>query len=120
MDNMERDGADIHNGNPAEELNFHGLLNDTKSAEFGANYGYPDCFSAWQPSLIPHAAEKHIDVGTPFMNVMSANGTGQGSDTWCQKQRHAARLVFSSHMAPLDIKFRKDGSAAYITMHGSW
>ncbi len=63
MDDMVRDGKDIHQQNPAEELNFHGLINDTKSKEFGANYGYPHCFPAWEPSLI---ANPNIKVGTQF------------------------------------------------------
>ncbi len=117
MDDMVRDGKDIHQQNPAEELNFHGLINDTKSKEFGANYGYPHCFPAWEPSLI---ANPNIKVGTQFMNEFSANGTSVGSDEWCTRERYPPRSVFSSHLAPLDIKFRKDGSAAYITMHGSW
>lgn len=32
----------------------------------------------------------------------------------------APRLVFPAHTAPLDIKFKKDGSLAYVTFHGSW
>jgi hypothetical protein len=35
-----------------EELNYHGTLNGT-GPEKGANYGYPECFAAWDPSVIP-------------------------------------------------------------------
>lgn len=42
------------------------------------------------------------------------------NDTFCQNDRTAPRLVFESHMAPLDIKFNANGSEAWVTFHGSW
>jgi len=34
--------------------------------------------------------------------------------------RTPARVIFPSHTAPLDIKFNKDATAAYVSFHGSW
>jgi glucose/arabinose dehydrogenase len=92
----------------AEELNYHGTLNGT-SAERGANYGYPECFAAWDPSVIPD--NQNINVGTQFP-IGSAS-------TDCAS-RYAPKLCFPSHTAPLGVKFNADGSAVYISFHGSW
>jgi hypothetical protein len=114
-DDMVRDGVDVHLNNPGEELNYHGRLNDTTSKEFGANYGYPLCFPAWDPSSLP--SNSGISVGTQFL-IGSPNATY--NDTFCQTQRHAPRLTFPAHNAPIDIKFKADSSAAYVSFHGSW
>jgi len=45
--------VDVHINNPGEELNYHGVLNDTKSPQFGANYGYPTCIAARDPTILP-------------------------------------------------------------------
>jgi glucose/arabinose dehydrogenase len=55
-DQISRDGVDIHRDNPAEELNFLGYLNGTSSANQGRNFGYPECFTAWNTSAIPRFA----------------------------------------------------------------
>lgn len=44
---------------------------------------------------------------------------GSPTDADCLK-RQAPRLVFPAHTAPIDIKFKKDGSAAFVSFHGSW
>ncbi|KAF5675561.1 L-sorbosone dehydrogenase [Fusarium heterosporum] len=117
VDNLYRGDVDIHNSNPGEELNFHGLPNDTSSAQYGANYGYPGCFAIYDSSVI-----KDYPGGARVGKQMA--GTPQGetdlgyTDEECQKKQ-APRITFGSHLAPLDIKFR-DGSAAYIAIHGSW
>ncbi|KAF2262210.1 soluble quino protein glucose dehydrogenase [Lojkania enalia] len=114
VDNMQRNNVDIHNTNPCEELNYHGPINDTSSEEYGANYGYPECFGAWDPSVIPN--NQNIKVGTQFLIGTASGGL---SDSTCA-QRYAPKLCFPSHTAPLDVKFKPDGSAAFITFHGSW
>lgn len=115
VDDMRRQGKDVHNTNPGEELNYHGLLfNDTKSPERGANFGYPQCFSAWDPSVLP--ANSNIKVGTQFLIV---DASGSNTDAMCL-QRQAPRLTFTSHTAPLDVKFNRNGTVAYIAFHGSW
>lgn len=132
MDDMKRNNVDIHTDNPCgtspslfmnlarvsllctEELNYHGALNDTSSKERGANYGYPDCFAAWDPSIIPN--NQNIKVGTQFL---IGTASGSLSDATCA-QRYPPKLCFPAHTAPLGVKFKADGSAAYITFHGSW
>jgi glucose/arabinose dehydrogenase len=94
-------------------MNYHGPLNGT-SPERGANFGYPDCFAAWDPSVIPN--NQNIKVGTQFL---IGTASGQLSDATCAS-RNAPRLCFPAHTAPLDIKFNSNATAAYITFHGSW
>lgn len=116
VDDMTREGRDIHQTNPCEELNYHGQINDTASPERGGHHGYPDCFAVWDPSVIPNAAAQGLKVGTPFV---IGNPSGQNTDAMCQA-RQAPKLCFPSHTAPLDIKFNANGTAAYVPFHGSW
>ncbi|KAL2069968.1 hypothetical protein VTL71DRAFT_14648 [Oculimacula yallundae] len=112
-DDIKKGGKDVHTNNPAEELNYHGLLNDTSGAQYKANYGYPSCFAVWEPSSLGGGTTK---VGTQLAIDASV---GASTDADCAK-KVAPRLVFPAHTAPLDVKFKKDGSAAYIAFHGSW
>ena len=112
VDEMQRNDQDIHENNPAEKLNFLGYLNGTSVPEQGSNFGYPECFAAWNVTEIPDNAG--LVVGMQFSINTTAN------DTMCRDNRTAPRLSFQPHMAPLDIKFNDDGSAAWITFHGSW
>jgi glucose/arabinose dehydrogenase len=117
VDNLERNGVDIHNSNPGEELNQHGFPNAT-SERFGANYGYPGCFAIYDTSNVdgfPGGAE----VGKQMAGVESGGQDLGFTDDDCQ-QAEAPRVTFGSHLAPLDIKFKADGSAAYVSFHGSW
>ncbi|KAF2254542.1 glucose sorbosone dehydrogenase [Trematosphaeria pertusa] len=109
VDDMRKNNVDIHNTNPCEELNYHGTLNGT-SPERGANFGYPECFAAWDPSVIPN--NQNIKVGTQF-------AIGTGSDATCTS-RTPPKLCFPSHTAPLGVKFNGNSTAAYISFHGSW
>lgn len=115
VDDMTRNGQDIHQNNPGEELNFLGYLNGTHYAGQGQNYGYPTCFAAWDVSAIPNNAG--IQVGTQFA-IGHQNATV--NDTLCVRNTIAPRLTFQAHMAPLDILFNQNGTAAWITFHGSW
>ncbi|KAJ9415694.1 soluble quino protein glucose/sorbosone dehydrogenase [Fusarium oxysporum] len=117
VDNLYRGDVDVHNTNPGEELNFHGLPNDSSSAQYGANYGYPGCFSTYDTYNIkdyPGGAE----VGKQFAGTPQGEKDLGFTDEECQ-EKQAPRITFGSHLAPLDIKFL-DGSAAYIAFHGSW
>lgn len=114
VDEMTRDGKDVHQDNPGEELNFHGYLNGTKYALQGSNYGYPNCFAAWMPNDLPENA--NLTVGSQFA-IGDQNDTI--NDTFCSK-RTPPRLTFQAHMAPLDIKFNNSGAEAWVTFHGSW
>jgi glucose/arabinose dehydrogenase len=115
VDEIERGGEKIHTDNPGEELNFHGYLNGTEYAPQGGNYGYPSCFAAWDVGAIPQ--NQGLQVGEQFA-IGEQNATV--NDTFCQQDRIAPRLTFQAHMAPLDIKFNDNGTAAWVTFHGSW
>lgn len=109
VDELERDGQDIHENNPGEELNYLG----TVSKPSGRNYGYPRCFAAWNVSEIPNsnlAVGQQFAMGTPNNTI---------NDTYCAEQE-APRLTFQAHMAPLDILFNNSGTEAWVTFHGSW
>lgn len=116
-DDISRNGVDIHQTNPGDELNFHGFLNETTSVsstqEQGSNYGYPDCYAAWNTS-IPDAPAG-LEVGEQFSVVDNSTL----NDTTCQTDYVAPRLTFAPHQAPLDVVFAPDGTAAYISFHGS-
>jgi len=115
VDQMTRLGTDIHQNNPGEEMNYLGtLLNNSYSGQ-GGNYGYPDCYAAWNVTEIPDNAG--LETGTQFA-IGAANSTI--NDTTCQHARVAPRLTFQAHMAPLAILFSADGGAAWVSYHGSW
>ena len=117
-DQITRDGEDVHENNPGEEMNFHGYLNGTKYAPQGGNYGYPWCFSAWNVSELPDHG--HLKVGSQFALSASNYPNDQNkTDAYCAAQ-NAPRLTFQAHMAPLDIKFNNTGMEAWVTYHGSW
>jgi glucose/arabinose dehydrogenase len=117
-DQVTRYNVDVHATNPGEELNFLGYLNGTSSGNEGTNFGYPWCLSAWDPAALPQ--NQNIQVGTQFaIDSTSALGNQNRTDSFCTNQTQS-RLVFDSHMAPLDIKFNDTGRQAWITFHGSW
>lgn len=105
-DDFKRDGTDVHQDNPGEEMNYLGHVQRPN----GNNYGYPDCFTAWDVSEIPNNSA--LKVGSQFANASSL-------DQICTN-RTAPRLTFQAHMAPLDIKFNSSGTQAWVTFHGSW
>lgn len=112
-DQIERNGTDIHEDNPGEEMNYHGFLNGSTENQ-GGNYGYPDCFALWGTD-IPDVG--NMTVGSQF--TLDPNSTL--NDTTCAQAFVPPRLTFQAHMAPLDLLFSEpDGSTAYITFHGSW
>ena len=119
VDDLYRDGADVHQDNPGEELNFHGFLATDESGEeedgeerAGGNYGYPDCYAVWDNTT---AGLGTLQVGDQFA-PSSSSVTG---DDACARNFVAPRLTFPAHTAPLDIKFAQDGSEVFISFHGS-
>ena len=116
MDEIKRQGKDVLNDNPAEKLNYHGVLSDTKNPLLEANYGYPGCVPAWKPSDLDNPA---LTIGSQFVPNLAANLSIASSDAGCDKFKRP-RLALPAHTAPIDIKFNKAGTAAYITFHGSW
>ncbi|KAK6380133.1 hypothetical protein LTS17_005322 [Exophiala oligosperma] len=117
-DQLTRMGVDIHEDNPAEELNFLGYLNGREYAAQGGNFGYPWCFSAWGVGDLPDNG--NLTVGSQYAVDASPDSNNQNkTDAYCAQQE-PARLVFQAHMAPLDIKFNNSGTEAWVTFHGSW
>lgn len=114
VDDLMRSGKLIKENNPGEEMNFHGYLNGTHSDVQGGNYGYPSCFTAWNVSEIPDYS------GTTGQQFAIGNQNATVNDTLCRDDHIAPRTTFNAHMAPLDIKFNPNGTAAWVTMHGSW
>jgi glucose/arabinose dehydrogenase len=114
VDEMHRNGVDIHQTNPGEELNFLGYLDGTESSNQGRNFGYPECYSAWNVGTIPNFDGK---VGQQFA---IGNVTARDDEACSEAKRQKPRLVFHPHMAPLDIKFNDEGTVAWVTFHGSW
>ncbi|KAH8724611.1 hypothetical protein GQ44DRAFT_255310 [Phaeosphaeriaceae sp. PMI808] len=115
MDNMVRNGVDVHNTNPCEELNFHSIVNasyETPPVD-QTNFGYPVCHAVWDPTVFPAPLNTQLKIGD-----IIADDTADTA-TVCAK-RVRPRLCFPSHTAPLDIKFNQNGTAAYIAFHGSW
>jgi len=112
VDGVTRNGQDIHENNPGEELNYFGVLG-TNSIK-GQNYGYPHCFAVWNTTEIPD--NDGLSVGDQF--AIQENSTL--TDESCAKDYVAPRLTFPAHYAPLDIKFNKDGSEAFVSFHGSF
>ena len=88
IDQLDRNGMDIHQNNPGEELNFLGYLNGSEESTQGTNFGYPYCLTAWSPSELPDNG--NITVGTPFASASS-------NDSLCANTT-APRLTFQAHM----------------------
>ncbi|MCA9562119.1 MAG: PQQ-dependent sugar dehydrogenase [Myxococcales bacterium] len=115
FDNANRDdlGGDVHQDNPAEELN----LIDSP----GRFYGYPYCWTEYQ-------LEQGLGRGTQWAHESFMND-GTHSDAWCRNPENVVRpaLAMQGHSAPLGLSFYNGNSfpAAYqgdifIAFHGSW
>jgi glucose/arabinose dehydrogenase len=125
IDGVTRNGKDIHENNPGEELNFFGYLNDTTSTNLGRNYGYPKCFAVWDVSEIPE--NDNLKIGSQFAiteeeeNAQTTISGNKLTDETCASDYIAPRLTFPAHYAPIDIKFSpKTGDVAYVTFRGSF
>ena len=113
MDDIKLNGRDIHTDNPAERLSYHGVLNATANRYKGLNFGYPSCVPAWDPQNVGISG---LLVGGLF----KPHGVPSVSADECATNRMTGRLHFHAHTAPLDIKFNKNSTSAYIAFHGSW
>lgn len=111
-DQLVRDGVDVHENNPGEELNYLGVVVPGQMSTFKPHFfGYPQCFTIWNKAGVPDS--QNLVVGSPF----ALNSTG---DTYCKTKTFAPRLTFQAHMAPIDIKFEPSGTRAWVSFHGSW
>ncbi|KAL7932637.1 soluble quino protein glucose dehydrogenase [Trichoderma chlorosporum] len=113
VDELQRHNTDIHENNPGEELNYHGILGS--SDHQGGNYGYPDCYTVWSTSGFPDLGD--LQVGDQFADDSAPPNV---TDEVCNHDRVAPRIAFQAHSAPLDIKFNSNASEAFVTFHGSW
>lgn len=87
VDQLTRNGVDVHTDNPGEELNFLGYLNGTTAQSEGTNFGYPQCLTAWSPEELPDNSK--LKVGSPFAD-QAANDSACSNTT-------APRLTFQAH-----------------------
>ena len=118
-DQIVRDGVDVSNNNPGEELNFFGYLNGTQYENQGGYFGYPWCLSVWNTTELP--SNQNLSVGEQFaFDAASSLDNQNRTDQFCASDAVNARLVFQAHMAPLDLKFNNSGTEGYVTFHGSW
>jgi glucose/arabinose dehydrogenase len=108
-------GGDIHNTNPAEEVN--------RFAEPGVFYGYPYCFSEY---LLPEGVGG--GAGTQWAHPTFLDD-GVHTDAWCKDPSNVTRPAFAmpAHVAPLDLLFYQGAAFpadvkgdALVTWHGSW
>ncbi|KAL1889165.1 hypothetical protein Sste5346_009114 [Sporothrix stenoceras] len=113
IDDIVRNGVDVHDNNPGEELNYHGPISQIPSSP-SPNFGYPSCFALWDPTNFPDLGT--LTVGEQFSMTQSTSL----NDQICASSYVAPRLTFQAHQAPLDIIFTPSGSAAYVSFHGSW
>ena len=113
VDGVKRNGQDVHENNPGEELNFLGYLNGTASPNQGRNFGYPVCYAVWQVDEIPD--NDGLSIGKQF--ATQENATLR--DETCAQDYVPPRLTFPAHYAPIDIKFSTGGETAYVTFRGS-
>ncbi|KAF2663046.1 iron reductase domain protein [Lophiostoma macrostomum CBS 122681] len=101
--------TDVHQNNPGEKLHYMGDVTKPNNDW----YGYPTCFTVWQPSDFK---DKTFKVGDWFVQSPSTSF----SDDTCSQKAVAPKLTLFPHSAPIDIKFDADNANAYITYHGSW
>jgi glucose/arabinose dehydrogenase len=113
VDGLLRDGLDISLANPGDELNYHGFLKDPDMHYQGGNYGYPNCFATFDPSVMPNA--KGLYVGQQFAAPLSSSVIG---DAACGSAFVAPQLTLEPHGRPSHIAFYPSGSWAFISFHG--
>ncbi|KAF2831354.1 cellulose binding iron reductase-like protein [Ophiobolus disseminans] len=101
--------TDVHNNNPGEKIHYMGDVTKPNTNW----YGYPTCFTVWQPSDFK---DKTFKVGDFF--VQAPNSTF--NDDTCNQKAVAPKMTLFPHSAPIDCKFDADSSTMYITYHGSW
>ncbi|KAI1431472.1 soluble quino protein glucose dehydrogenase [Xylaria sp. CBS 124048] len=101
--------TDVHNDNPAEELNFLGDV----TVENPYWYGYPMCFTVWNPDEFPdyvfRAGDQFVQTPVPEFN-----------DDTCASISIPPVLGLQAHSAPLGAKFDATFGNLFVAMHGSW
>ncbi|KAF8672045.1 pyrroloquinoline quinone binding [Rhizoctonia solani] len=106
-DNVLWRGVDVHNDNPAEELNRISLHEPERIPNERKFYGYPYCFTTWNSSSVPRNWSQPVfDLPTGAQFSILPLGS-QPDDAWCQNPKNSkpSRLLFQAHSAPLDFVF---------------
>ena len=134
-DNLQRDdlGGDIHNDNPAEELNRF------REEDIGKHWGYPYCWTEYDLPLLIDGSAEETGRGTVWA-WPSFLEDGVITDQQCRDDYIPPIMSMQAHSAPLGIVFYKwkppeelpdvctdidpfpqsmDGYA-FIAFHGSW
>jgi glucose/arabinose dehydrogenase len=111
-DVLTDDGADIHNGNPGEEVN---LVDGTGSTY----YGYSACYSEF-------SRPGGLGPGTQWADT-TLEATDRKTDAWCRDPANVHPPVFAmpAHWAPLGIVEYQGsqlpiGHDLIVASHGSW
>ncbi|CAE6493656.1 unnamed protein product [Rhizoctonia solani] len=137
-DNVFWRGVDVHQENPAEELNRIPLNNISSTPDAQKFYGYPWCYTAWDSSALTSSSFT-FPTGSQFS---IRNPPDTPDDAWCSADQNNIKPVLSmqSHSAPLDIVFYNAPSSssegystaklyavntewdgdAFVSFHGSW
>jgi glucose/arabinose dehydrogenase len=109
---MLTDGSDIHNDNPAEEVN----LIDGTGASY---YGYPSCFSEFK-------RPGGLGAGAQWADTTLA-AADRKTDAFCRDPArvHPPAFALPAHWAPLGIlEYQGDmlplGHDLIVAAHGSW
>jgi glucose/arabinose dehydrogenase len=104
-------GGDIHNDNPAEELNRVDQVGSTF-------FGYPYCYSVYKVAGAAPGSQ-WADESIPAAQAKT--------DAWCQSAAnvHPPAAVMPAHWAPLGIVRYAGNSLPFggdliVTAHGSW
>ncbi|KAI1332335.1 soluble quino protein glucose dehydrogenase [Xylariaceae sp. FL0255] len=100
---------DIHTDNPSDELNLLGNVTSPNNLW----YGYPVCFTVWNPDEFPDHA---FDIGQQFVQAPSPDF----NDDTCGQLSAPPILSFQAHSAPLGCKFDAHFDNLFVAMHGSW
>ncbi len=74
-------------------------------------FGYPTCFTVWDPQ--PFSGLK---TGAHFVLAPNTSYT----DATCNGKAIAPRLSFQAHSAPIHTTFDDEAKNMYVTFHGSW
>lgn len=108
----DKDDRDIHNDNPAEEVN---LIDGTGSSY----YGYPSCYTEFE-------RPGGLGPGTQWADPTLAPADRK-TDAWCRDPAnvHPPAFALPAHWAPLGIiEYQGDalplGHDLIVAAHGSW
>ncbi|KAG8737248.1 hypothetical protein FRC10_008398 [Ceratobasidium sp. 414] len=140
-DDVRWQNVDVHQDNPAEELNLIPLNDTSTTPDAQKYYGYPTCYTAWDSSSLS-ASSPAFTYQTGAQFSIRTPGPGVQDDTWCNTDANNIKptLSMQAHSAPLDIVFytapsntsegwdtakmyavntQWDGEA-FVSFHGSW